>query len=269
MDQLFNSPAAKESFLQIGIASIYVLIVLVIINRKQLGLEKDIIIASIRMTVQLLFAGFFLTVIFENPHWLLSLAVLLFMEAFCVYTIVKKYKNGLHKELIQVIALGIFLGTTFTVFFFTFFVLRAELWYDPTAFIPVGGMLIGNSMTGVNLGLNALVEGMETNQATVQEKLILGATPRQASKLVIHRAFNNAVTPTVNSMLGIGIVFLPGMMTGQILGGSLPITAVSYQTAIMLAILCSVVISSTVVIFQGVKTFFNKESQLIDFRNGK
>ncbi len=265
MDQLFNSPAAKESFLQIAIASIYVLIVLAIVNRKRLSLEKDILIASIRMTVQLLFAGILLTLVFDNPHWAISLFVLLVMEAFCVYTIVSKYKGGLHKELVQVIALGIFLGTTFTVFFFTFFVLRAEPWYDPTAFIPVGGMLIGNSMTGVNLGLNALVEGMDTNKEMVQEKLILGATPSQASQLLIHRAFNNAVTPTINSMLGIGIVFLPGMMTGQILGGSLPITAVSYQTAIMMAIMCSVVISSTVVIFQGAKTFFNKDSQLIDF----
>ena len=122
-------------------------------------------------------------------------------------------------------------------------------------------MLVGNSMTGITLGVNRLVDGMSTQKHLVEGALMLGATPKMAAKHIVDDAFDSAILPTINSMLGMGIVFLPGMMTGQILSGASPVDAISYQIAIMLGILGSV--SLTVILFVqlGCKTFFNEQKQ--------
>ena len=124
-------------------------------------------------------------------------------------------------------------------------------------------MLIGNSMTGVSLAVMRLTDGMNTNRALVEGALILGAKPKVAARKIVNDTFDSAILPTINSMIGMGIVFLPGMMSGQILSGISPVTAIAYQIAIMLGILGSV--SLTVVLFVqlGYKTFFNDQSQLI------
>lgn len=91
---------------------------------------------------------------------------------------------------------------------------------------------------------------------------MLGALPKVAVKDIVDNAFDAAVLPTINSMVGMGIVFLPGMMTGQILAGLSPVSAIKYQIAIMLGILGSVSLTVIVFINFGYKTFFNKDSQL-------
>ena len=91
---------------------------------------------------------------------------------------------------------------------------------------------------------------------------MLGAEPETAVKKISNRAFYNAVLPTINSMMGMGIVFLPGMMTGQILAGASPIIAIKYQIAIMMGILGSVTLTVFFMINKGSKTFFNSRKQL-------
>jgi putative ABC transport system permease protein len=103
---------------------------------------------------------------------------------------------------------------------------------------------------------------MTAQRALVEEALILGATPQEASKNIINNTFDAAILPTINSMVGMGIVFLPGMMTGQILSGTAPTTAIAYQIAIMLGILGAVALSVMIMLQLGYRTFFNKEAQL-------
>ncbi|MBN1775221.1 MAG: ABC transporter permease, partial [Clostridiales bacterium] len=141
-------------------------------------------------------------------------------------------------------------------------VVRISPWYDPQYFIPIAGMIVGNSMTGISLGVKSLTEGMTVRKETVEEALILGATPQAASADIINSTFDAAIMPTINSMLGMGIVFLPGMMTGQILSGTLPTTAIAYQIAIMFGIFGSVSLSVILMLQLGYRTFFNKEQQL-------
>ena len=124
----------------------------------------------------------------------------------------------------------------------TFIVIGVKPWYNPV-FIPIAGMIIGNSMTGVSLAVKNLLEAMAARKHVVEEALILGATPREASARIINQSFDSAIMPTINSMLGMGIIFLPGMMTGQILAGVSPTTAIAYQIGIMLGILGSVALS--------------------------
>jgi putative ABC transport system permease protein len=154
-------------------------------------------------------------------------------------------------------------GTLSCLLYFLLIIIRITPWYNPQYFIPIAGMLIGNSMTGISLGVKSLIEGMTTQKSLVEEALILGATPQMATRDIINNTFDAAIMPTINSMVGMGIVFLPGMMTGQILSGTSPTTAVTYQIAIMLGIMGAVALTVIIMLQLGYRSFFNQEDQLI------
>lgn len=248
---------------QMSAAYIFVIIIMIIVKIKKIPREKEIIISSIRMTLQLILTGYILVYLFEFPSPVYTILVLVVMEFFSVYTIIKRAKVKLSFRLKQIIALSMVVGTVSCLVYFLLIVIQISPWYNPQYFIPIAGMLIGNSMTGISLGVSWLVDGMETQKNLVEGALMFGATPKMASRRIVNNAFDSAILPTINSMVGMGIVFLPGMMTGQILSGTSPVTAISYQIAIMLGILGSV--SLTVILFVqlGYKTFFNSQSQLI------
>lgn len=248
---------------QVVLAYIFVLIVLAIVRIQGIGREKEIFISSVRMTLQLILAGYILVYIFNNPSPWLTLLVILLMESFAVYTVLKRFINQLNRCFKIVIAISMGIGTLTCLIYFLLIVIRISPWYDPQYFIPIAGMFIGNTMTGISLGVKFLLEGMTNQRALVEEALILGATPQSASKSIINSTFEAAIMPTINSMVGMGIVFLPGMMTGQILSGTLPTTAIAYQIAIMFGILGAVALSVILMLQLGYRTFFNQESQLI------
>lgn len=248
----------------LSLAYLFVVILIFILQRRGIRREKQVLIASVRMTLQLILTGFVLTFLFQNPHPLLTAAFLLLMESFAVHTVFKKFKGKLSKPLKQVIAVSLILGTATCLLYFVWVVVQIDPWYDPQYFIPIAGMLIGNSMTGISLGVQSLLKSMTERRAYVEEALILGATPRKAVDEIINSTFDAAILPTINSMIGMGIVFLPGMMTGQILSGTSPQTAVLYQAAIMLGIMGAVSLSVISLLVFGSKTFFNEDEQLID-----
>ncbi len=249
---------------QLALAYLSVLVVILILQKRSIRKEKEVLIASIRMTLQLILTGFVLTFIFENPHPLLTFGFLAVMETFAVYTVFKKFKGKLQPALKRVIALSLIAGTVGSLLYFLWVVVRIDPWYDPQYFIPIAGMLIGNSMTGISLSVQSLVRSMTERRAYVEEALILGATPKKAVDEIVNSTFDAAILPTINSMIGMGIVFLPGMMTGQILSGTSPQTAVLYQAAIMLGILGAVSLSVISLLVFGTRTFFNDQAQLID-----
>ncbi|WP_040212808.1 ABC transporter permease [Clostridium polynesiense] len=255
--------AVDLSLFQLLSAYLFIVILLLIVRIKGISREKEIIIGSIRMTLQLILTGYILGYLFENPHPMYSLTAIIVMEVFSIYNIIKRIKAEIPMKLKRVIALSMFFGSFVTILFFILAVIRVAPWYNPRYFVPIAGMLIGNAMTGVSLGVSSLVDGMQTNRELVEGALMLGATPHAASKRIIDTAFDSAILPTINSMVGMGIVFLPGMMTGQILSGTSPLTAIEYQIAIMLGITGSVSLSVILVVQLGYKAYFNKEKQLI------
>lgn len=251
------------SFLQILSAYVFIVLLLIIVKIKGISREKDIIISSIRMTLQLIAVAYILSYIFENPSPFLTILILLLMEIFAIYTIISRSKMELTSKIKKIIAISMFAGTIFSLFFFLLVVIGIKPWFKPQYFIPIAGMLIGNSMTGISLGVNNLVSGFYDNRNMLEGCLMLGARPKKACKSIVDKAFDSAILPTINSMLGMGIVFLPGMMTGQILSGISPLTAISYQIAIMLGILGSVSLSVALFINLASKSFFNSKDQLM------
>ena len=247
---------------QVAFAYVFVLIVLVIVRSRDIRREKEIILSSVRMTLQLILVGYALVYVFEYPNALITVLLIVLMESFAVYTVFRKFRGKLSSRLKQVIAFSMAAGTISCLLYFLLIVVRISPWYDPQYFIPIAGMIVGNSMTGISLGVKSLLDGMTSQRILVEEALILGATPFDASRDIINNTFDAAIMPTINSMLGMGIVFLPGMMTGQILSGTVPTTAIAYQIAIMLGILGAVSLTVILMLNLGYRTFFNKEGQL-------
>lgn len=251
------------SFFQVILSYVFMLIILVILRKRGIKREKELIIASFRMSIQLFITGYFLVYILGNPNVFMTILIIALMEIFTVFTIFKKFKGKLSEKLKKIVVFSIISGTLFSIFYFLLIVVQIKPWYNPQYFIPISGMLIGNAMTAVTLGLNSLINGMTIQKSIVEESLILGATPYLATKSIIDSSFDSAIMPTINSMVGMGIIFLPGMMTGQILSGTVPTTAIAYQIAIMLGILGSVGLSVILMLHFGYKSYFNKDNQIL------
>ena len=251
------------TFWQIAAAYLFVVITLIIVKSRGINRDKELVLSTVRMTLQLVIASYVLVYILDNPNPFITIGVVILMTAFAIYTIVRKFKGMMTNKLAKVITLSMILGAGGCLIYLIFIVIGVKPWYNPQYFIPIAGMIIGNSMTGVSLAVKNLLEAMASRKHVVEEALILGATPREASARIINQSFDSAIMPTINSMLGMGIIFLPGMMTGQILAGVSPTTAIAYQIGIMLGILGSVALSVIIILQLGYKTFFNEEAQLL------
>ncbi|WP_430785699.1 ABC transporter permease [Virgibacillus flavescens] len=258
-----NAGAVNLSFWQLLAAYVFVVLLIVIVKIKKIPREKLIVISTIRMTLQLILVGYVLIFIFDHPHPLLTVGIILFMLSFAVFNVYQRTKETIGLSIKKMIALAMMIGLSISLIFFMLVVLQLDPWYDPMYFIPIGGMIIGKTMTGISLGVNNLLIGMREQKEKVEGALMLGATPKEASKDIINQAFDSAMLPTINAMVGMGIVFLPGMMTGQIISGTSPLVAVEYQIAIMLGIAGTVSLTVVIFLHLAYQTFFNERKQLI------
>ncbi|WP_234397005.1 ABC transporter permease [Bacillus massiliglaciei] len=249
-------------FWRLAAAYIFILLLILFIKRRGISREKEIILAAVRMTVQLVLAGYFLTILFKHPHPLLSLSVLAVMVAFSVFTIIRQMKFTLKKEMKKIIAISMMTGPVAALFYFNLIVIHFVPWYEARYFIPIAAMIIGSSMTGLSLAIKNLHESISDNRERIESLLMIGTRPEDAVEKYVNQAFDSAVMPTLNNMLGMGIIFLPGMMTGQILAGVSPAVAIEYQIAIILGGLGGVSLTVFAFIKMSFKAYFTKNMQL-------
>ncbi|WP_073997358.1 ABC transporter permease [Anaerococcus urinomassiliensis] len=258
-----NESVMNISNSQLMLTYLFALIAMLITSFNGINRNKDIVVGTLRMTVQLFIAGFILVYIFDRASFILSALMIVVMEFFAIFNIITNKKGKLNSGLKRTLILAQVIGTIFTLAFFLIIVVRPKPIYNPQYLIPLGGMIIGNSMTGINLALNQMLESIENNRSSIEGSLMLGASPRMAMDKIIQNAFDTAITPTLNSIKNMGIISLPGMMTGQILGGVSPLIAIRYQIAIMTAIMSSVAICVFIFLHLGYKNFFNDQKQLV------
>ena len=246
----------------ISFALIYALLIIIlfIMKKSQIQQSKLLIWASFRMTVQLILAGWILTYIFENPHPAFVLSYFLVMNIFAVHRVLSKNKS-LNRKFKLAIALSLSLSGLAVLVFFILVVIGESL-FNPQYVIPLSGMVVGNAMTGVTLGVKTFRESFEGQRNRIQALLNLGVHPKKILLPFANQALETALLPTMNSMLGMGIVSLPGMMTGQILSGTLPMTAIMYQIAIMIVICTTVCLSSFSSLHFGYQTLINSRNQI-------
>ncbi len=256
-----NENVIVLNIFQFGLIYLLLLITLAVMKKCKIKQTKLLVLASIRMTVQLTLAGYILTYIFENPHPLFTAGYLALMLAFAAYTVLKRIKE-LNKNFKVIVAISQTLSGLFIVSFFIIVVVGADI-FDPQYTIPISGMIVGNSMTSVTLGLKSFVDNLKNNRNRVDTFLNLGVKPQKILNPFVNNSIEMALIPTLNSMISMGIISLPGMMTGQILSGTLPTTAIMYQIAIMIAISTAGCLTSFFSIYLGSRTLYNNQNQII------
>jgi putative ABC transport system permease protein len=203
----------------------------------RLGLERQLIVSALRMITQLFLVGLVLKTIFSlSSAWLTLLAAAV-MVTFAGREIWARQDRRLDGA--WGIGLGgtsmLLAGTIVTVFALTTQI-QPTPWWSPQFALPLFGMILGNTMTGVSLGLDTLHTSLHKERAAIEARLLLGSTRWQAVAAPHQRAVRSGFTPIINSMAATGVVSLPGMMTGQILSGVDPQEAVKYQILITLLI---------------------------------
>lgn len=203
----------------------------------RLKLEKQLAIATVRMVLQLVLVGYVLTFLFAAVSPLWTAIAALVMVLFASREVVARQKRRLPSIWSYGLGTGCMLLTAGTITMFALLTeLRPDPWYHPRYALPLLGMILGNTMTGISLGLDVLTNNLVRERAAVEACLALGGTRYQALLPVIRDALRSGFTPIMNSMAAIGLVSLPGMMTGQILAGVEPVDAAKYQLLIMFLI---------------------------------
>lgn len=229
---------------------------------QRLGLEWNLAVATGRTVIQLLVVGYVLAAVFaiRNP-W----AVLLVLTVMLVIaTIVAR--NRISKKvphLLPLVGASILTGTVLTLAYTNLLVIRPQVWYEPQYVIPLAGIVLGNAMNGAAITGERLVSTLNSSQLEIETHLSLGATPQQAIAQYRNDAIKAGLIPTVNTMMVVGLVTLPGIMTGQLLGGADPLIAASYQMLIMFMLAFATVVTTLLITWGISRQFFNQAAQLI------
>ena len=239
----------------------FVIIPLYLSKAFELGLGKDLIIAAVRATIQLLIVGYVLKLVFGFDHPI-GIGLMLFVMIYVAAKNAEKRGKGLRNVFIH-----IFLTITIVEIITQGFLLGLKIVpATPQYIIPISGMIIGNSMVISNLLLNRLKGEVVNRKDEIILILSLGGTVKQSIFPVLKQAIKSSLIPTVESQKTIGLVQLPGMMTGQIIAGADPIQAVRFQLLIVFLILAAASLTAIILSFLIYPSLFNKDDQL-DIRN--
>ncbi|XPS83163.1 conserved uncharacterized protein, UPF0014 [Desulfosarcina variabilis str. Montpellier] len=256
-----SNHAINLGFFDLCIASALVLVAALISYRMRLGLERQLRIAALRTVVQLLLIGFVLKKIFmmENIWAILVLSVIMVvMAGRAAVARPKRTVAGMNWLAMGALSLVGFV-TTFSV---TAIIIGVDPWYKAQYAIPLLGMILGNSLNGLSLCIDSMLESLSAGWREVEMELSLGASRWEAAQRPLAEAVRRGMMPTINSMMVVGIVSLPGMMTGQILEGANPVSAVKYQIVVMFMIAASTAMGSLLIAFLMYKRLFNARHQL-------
>ncbi len=249
------------SFTALALTLIFVLLPLFLSKTLKLGLEKDTIIATVRSIIQLMFVGYILKFVFEAEHPIYILLMILLMIGAAVENVRKKglfikgitWKVGTTIIFIEILTQGILIGLNITP-------------PTPQYIIPISGMIIGNAMVLSILFLNRFTAEIEAREEQAELILSLGGTPKQAIHTQLISSIKASMIPTIESQKTMGLVQLPGMMSGQIIAGADPIQAVMFQLLIVFLLLTTAAVSSVMLGYLSYPALFNERMQLLHLR---
>lgn len=246
------------NYLTLSITLIFVLIPLLLSKTLKLGLEKDTTIATVRSIIQLLIVGYILKFVFDSEN---LLYIFLMVVLMIVAATLNARKKGKHIR-------GITWKIVFTLTFVEVLTLGILLGFQvvpPTAqyIISISGMVIGNAMVLSILFLNRFSAEIEAYEEETELILSLGGTPKQAIHQQLIQAIKTSMIPTIEAQKTMGLVQLPGMMSGQIIAGADPVIAVQFQLLILFTLLSNAALSSISLGFLSYPTLFNKRMQFL------
>lgn len=208
----------------------------------KLPLLKTMSVAFLRMVVQLAVIGLVLQFIFQQLNLWLTLGWMLIMVANAVWTIQARLKLD-KKLLLPILLISLGITTLIVMPWIVILIVKPKPLYSPMYLIPIFGMVLGNSMNSCALALERFESGLSDNWKAYFTRIILGASLWEAALPAFKKAIHTSLLPQLLTIASIGVVSLPGMMTGQILGGASPLVAIKYQVMIMIAIFTSVTLT--------------------------
>lgn len=248
---------------QLVLALGFVLLAGVASIRLRLGLGRDIVWGTVRTFAQLFLMGYVLVYIFRLDIPLLVLAVFSGMIFFAARIVAGRVKNK-GPKVFGPVFLSMILSYMVVTFLVVAVVVQADPWWQPSYFIPLGGMVVGNSMNAMALALERLFSDVSARRNEIEAMLSLGANHREATSGIFASAVSAGMIPSINSMMGVGVVFIPGMMTGQILAGADPLISIKYQIVVMLMLVGATTLSSVIGVHLARRRLFNSAEQLIE-----
>lgn len=251
------------TYWQVALAALLIVINAVISIVLRLRMEKTLLIAGIRTVVQLLIVGLVLEWVFRWDRWYVVIGLACMMTFIAGLTAANRNERrypGIWLNTIVSIWASAWMVTAFALFA----VLQGiDKWYQPQYAIPLLGMVLGNTLNGISVGLNTFTEALVTRRDQVESQLALGATRWEAARAPVQHAVRTGMIPIINSMMVVGIVSLPGMMTGQLVSGMAPIQAVKYQIVIMFLIASATALGTVGVVSLSFLRLFNREHQFL------
>ncbi|KAL0038243.1 hypothetical protein WJX79_009937 [Trebouxia sp. C0005] len=226
-----------------------------------LGLHKTLGTAAIRCTIQLTILGYILVPIFSYDRWWLVLLYAGFMITIAAAEAVSRPSAVYQGMLVH--TLGVVGGAaTGVICYAMLLIIRVQPWWHAQYFIPTLGMILGNCISGVSVGLSSVMEELTTGKGRIELLLALGATRMEATRETMQRCLVLALTPVLNQMSVMGVVSIPGMMTGQILGGTVPSQAARYQIMIMFLIAATTCIAVVGSVYLAVLNILDRQHRL-------
>lgn len=247
----------------VAIAACLVIALGVLSWRQQLALERQIAIAATRTIVQLVLVGFVLKFVFHEDYVYLIVVMAAVMLATASWEATARQKRRIAGFWSYGIGASSMFISSFSVAMFSLIVIIGnDPWYQAQYAIPLLGMMLGNTMTGVALSMDRLTTSLWQQRAIIEGRLILGETWWDAVSDIRRDAIRAGLTPTINGMATVGVVSLPGMMTGQILSGIAPIEAVKYQILIMFMISAGTGFGTVIALKIACRRLFDERERL-------
>ncbi|KAG61370.1 TIGR00245 family protein [Staphylococcus aureus VET1052S] len=243
----------------LGLTALLLIIPIIISYKEGLHIIKDLIVATLRAVVQLIILGFLLHYIFKiNDKWLLVLCVFVIIVNASWNTISRSSPVMHHVFLISFVA--IFVGTALPL---AGTIATGAIQFTANEVIPIGGMLANNGLIAINLAYQNLDRAFVQDGTNIESKLSLAATPKLASKGAIRESIRLAIVPTIDSVKTYGLVSIPGMMTGLIIGGVPPLQAIKFQLLVVFIHTTATIMSALIATYLSYGQFFNARHQLV------
>ncbi|MHC4955196.1 MAG: ABC transporter permease [Planctomycetota bacterium] len=247
----------------LAIASALVLALAATSMAMRLGLAGKLVVAALRTSIQLTLIGLVLKSLFAHVHpmWMAVVAaVMIGVAAYEVRARQRRRFRGMWG--VGIGGVSMFVSSFAVTVLALLAVVRPDPWYEPRYAVPLLGMMTGNTMTGIALGLNHLAEGAHAARGSIEARLILGANADEAILEQRRDSIRTGLIPMISSMAAAGLVSLPGMMTGQILAGNPPADAVRYQILIMFMIASGTGFGVIAAVTIGARRLFDERARL-------
>ena len=261
-----GNPLMPAAYLTIGPVQLVLAALLLVVNLGlsawlRLGLERSLLVAAVRMVVQLLLVGLVLQFVFALNQPLPVLGIALVMATLAGVAAVNRTRRrfpGVLWDSLLTVVTAAFLVTGASLLG----ILRVRPWFEAQYAIPLLGMVLGNTLNGISLALDRFMEGVADGRDGIESRLALGASRWEAAHGLVRESLRTGMIPTINAMMVMGVVSLPGMMTGQILAGAAPTDAVRYQIVIMFMIASATALGALGVTLLAFRALFDPRDRL-------